>query len=178
VTRAPGYALFAHLWYVEAFWNAVGARGTLAVGRAVAWFDRHVVDATVDRVGRACKASGQELRRETNGQVQTYAATLMAAVVVVVVIFTLYDRGAAPAQTNPPPIPPVIADARLKPAARMQSPQMRAKTPVALPIPVPSPSVPEGSSNGSNLRNNWGGETQASAYTLFAAHGNGERGDR
>jgi len=116
VMRLPGYALFANLWYVEAFWNAVGARGTLAVGRVVAWFDRHVVDGVVDRVGRACKTSGQELRHETNGQVQSYATTLMAAVVVVALVFTVYDRGSTP-----------VAHAGLKPRAEIRSPQKRAK---------------------------------------------------
>jgi len=44
VTRIPGYAFFANLWGMDAFWNTVGARLTLAVGRFVALFDRNVID--------------------------------------------------------------------------------------------------------------------------------------
>ncbi|HXG23531.1 MAG TPA: NADH-quinone oxidoreductase subunit L, partial [Chthonomonadales bacterium] len=48
VQKMPGYRFFANLWYIDAFWNAVGARGTLLVGSLVAWFDRHIVDGMMN----------------------------------------------------------------------------------------------------------------------------------
>jgi NADH-quinone oxidoreductase subunit L len=94
VKRVPGYTLFANLWYIDAFWNAVGARGVLAVGRAVAWFDRNIVDGAVNGVGALCQVSGRELRRAANGQAQSYAAAFVAAIVLAILLFALYQTRA------------------------------------------------------------------------------------
>jgi NADH-quinone oxidoreductase subunit L len=97
IARVPGYALFVNLWYIDAFWQAVGARGVLAVGRAVAWFDRNVVDGAVNGIGYLCGRSGSELRRTVNGQAQSYATVFMAALVIVALAIAITQR-------NPPPI--------------------------------------------------------------------------
>jgi NADH-quinone oxidoreductase subunit L len=82
VERWPGYGLFANLWYVDAFWTKAGAASVLALGRAVAWFDRAVVDGTINGIGALCRDTGRELRRTTNGQAQAYAAVFLAGIVV------------------------------------------------------------------------------------------------
>jgi NADH-quinone oxidoreductase subunit L len=91
IERLPGYTLFANLWYIDAFWNAVGARGTLALARSVAWFDRHIIDGAVNGVGALCQASGRELRRATNGQTQTYTAAFIVAIVLALLVLVLYQ---------------------------------------------------------------------------------------
>ncbi len=115
VERLPGYAFLANLWYIDAFWNAVGARGTLALGRAVAWFDRNVVDGLVNGVGMACRIGGRELRRATNGQAQTYTAAALAALVLAVIALALYQSWATPAHNAASPRPVVNAVGRAAP---------------------------------------------------------------
>jgi NADH-quinone oxidoreductase subunit L len=97
VEKIPGYGFLANLWYIDAFWNAVGARGALAVGRSIAWVDRNIVDRYVAN-GPAwlCGRGGVLLRRTNNGQAQSYAAALIAAVVLVVVMMIWYESRAAP----------------------------------------------------------------------------------
>ncbi len=107
VKRLPGYTLFANLWYIDAFWNAVGARGTVAVGRAVAWFDRNVIDGLVNGVGALCQISGRELRRTSNGQAQTYTAAFMLAIVVALLALVLYQSRATSASSAALPSPVV-----------------------------------------------------------------------
>jgi NADH-quinone oxidoreductase subunit L len=97
VVRMPGYALFVNLWYIDAFWKGIAANGVLAIGRSVAWFDRNVVDGAVNGVGTLCERSGYALRRTTNGQVQSYATVLVAALVIAALTLAL-------SQTAPTPI--------------------------------------------------------------------------
>jgi NADH-quinone oxidoreductase subunit L len=110
VLKMPGYRFFANLWYIDAFWNVVGAQGTLFVGRFIAWFDRHIVDGAMNGIAWLCGRGGASLRRTATGQAQGYAAAMMAAIVVVAMLLVLYNAIAAvpesPAITSPPPMPP------------------------------------------------------------------------
>ena len=94
VTRLPRpvYALFSNLWYVDAFWSAGVARGSLAFGRAVAWFDRSVIDASMHGIAWLVEQAALGMRRSVSGQTQTYAAVLVAGTVAVVLLMTLYEQ--------------------------------------------------------------------------------------
>lgn len=100
VERVPGYALFANLWYMDAFWSRGVASSMLALGRFVAWFDRTVIDGAVNLTGWVCYVGGRELRRATNGQAQTYtAAALLALVIAVLALILFHDRAPDEART-------------------------------------------------------------------------------
>ena len=86
---APLYRTFAGLWGAETFWNRVGASGTLALGRTVAWFDRNVVDGAMNGIGWVTGQCGSILRRTTNGQAQSYAAVMMSAIILLAVFLVL-----------------------------------------------------------------------------------------
>jgi NADH-quinone oxidoreductase subunit L len=93
VERVPGYALFANLWYMDAFWSRGVASSMLALGRFVAWFDRTVIDGAVNLTGWVCYIGGRELRRATNGQAQTYtAAALLALVIAALALILFHNR--------------------------------------------------------------------------------------
>jgi NADH-quinone oxidoreductase subunit L len=102
---APIYRTFANLWGIDALWNTVGARGALAVGAIVAWFDRHVVDGLMNLIGWLFGRAGDSIRRTSNGQAQTYTAAMVGAIAVVVALFVLYESqissGAAPSPMLP-----------------------------------------------------------------------------
>jgi len=95
---APVYNTLAGLWGIDAFWNAVGARGTLAVGRMVAWFDRHVVDGVMNGIAWLCGLGGRVLRRTATGQAQAYTAAMLAAIVLVIALLIWYESQAGPPQ--------------------------------------------------------------------------------
>ncbi len=90
---APLYRSLVGLWGIDGFWTSVGARGTLAVGRVVAWFDRHVVDGAMNGIGWLTGRSGAILRRTTTGQAQTYAAVMVGAILLLAVLLVLAQHG-------------------------------------------------------------------------------------
>lgn len=57
---------------------AVGGR----VAQAMFWFDREVVDGTVNAIGRSTVASGRGLRRVQTGRVQNYALGIAIGLIV------------------------------------------------------------------------------------------------
>ncbi len=100
------YRTFANLWGIDAFWNTIGARGALAVGQVVAWFDRHVVDGLMNLIGWLFGRAGDSLRKTSNGQAQSYTAAMVGGIAVVAALFILYESqigsGAAPSAIVPP----------------------------------------------------------------------------
>jgi NADH-quinone oxidoreductase subunit L len=100
IERIPGYALFSNLWYMDAFWNRVGAQGTLALGKAAAWFDRNVVDASMHGIAWLCGRAGAALRRTATGQAQEYAAVMIAGVLAALVFLALYEAQVAEFAAN------------------------------------------------------------------------------
>jgi len=99
VERMPGplYRTFVNLWGVDAFWANVAARGTLAMGGVVAWFDRNVVDGLMNLIGWSFGRAGEGIRRTTTGQAQTYAAVMMAAALAVAALLMLFQTPRPPA---------------------------------------------------------------------------------
>jgi NADH-quinone oxidoreductase subunit L len=81
--------VLAHAWYydeaVSAFLGGPGREGF----EAVLWADTHVIDATVDGVGRVATGSGGLLSRLQTGMVRTYAAVVGLGVVALLAWFLL-----------------------------------------------------------------------------------------
>lgn len=98
IVRMPGYRLFAGLWGLETFWSVVGAGGALALGRMIAWVDRHIVDKAVNGIGAACSWSGEKLRYSSSGQLQSYAAVILAGILLVLGLLLWYEFHAGPPQ--------------------------------------------------------------------------------
>jgi NADH-quinone oxidoreductase subunit L len=99
-------------YYVDEIYAATVVRGTMALSRALAWFDGHVVDFIVNFVGKlavACAwvggqidkwivdgavngvaegiiASGRQLRRVQTGRINNYAAVVAIGAVALIVI--------------------------------------------------------------------------------------------
>jgi NADH-quinone oxidoreductase subunit L len=103
VTQVPGYAFLDNLWGIDGFWNSIGARGTLAAGRVVAWFDRHVVDGIMNGIGWLCGRAGASLRRTSNGQAQSYAGVFVGVIVAIALMLVLYESqvGSMPRRQMP-----------------------------------------------------------------------------
>jgi NADH-quinone oxidoreductase subunit L len=94
VRRMPAsiYRFLVGLWGMDAFWNAFGARATLATGRIVAWIDRNVVDRYVaNGPGWLCGRAGAALRKTANGQAQSYVGAFVTGVAVIAALLVVYQ---------------------------------------------------------------------------------------
>jgi NADH-quinone oxidoreductase subunit L len=60
------------------------------VSRPIAWFDRHVVDATMNLIGRSVSVSSEKIKGMQSGQVQHYALYFVSGTVILVLI-VLYN---------------------------------------------------------------------------------------
>ena len=81
--------ILAEAWYYDrAVTDFMGGPGEEAFEGA-AWFDRTVVDGTVEGAGRAVQAAAGELRKGQTGFVRGYAAIIGVGVVVVLGWFVL-----------------------------------------------------------------------------------------
>ena len=60
------------------------------VSRPVAWFDRHVVDATMNRIGWLISVSSEKIKGVQSGQLQHYALAFVSGVVILALI-VLYN---------------------------------------------------------------------------------------
>jgi len=86
----PGlYAASVNKFYIDELYLAVFARGGVQLGRALWWFDAHVIDGAVNGTGRAIRATAGELRKGQSGFVRGYAAIIGVGVVGLLVWFVL-----------------------------------------------------------------------------------------
>ncbi len=90
--RAAGlYALLANRYCIDALFLIRTL--FLTVSRAIAWFDRAVVDGGVNLVGELSRRSGDVLRRTVTGKVQAYALIVFAGLVLAIALVFLLSRG-------------------------------------------------------------------------------------
>jgi NADH-quinone oxidoreductase subunit L len=90
-------ALPVNLWFVDRFWTWIGARLAMGTARAIAWFDRHVVDGAVRGSARLVAGLGTAMCRSASGQTQTYAAVVIGGAVALMLLLALYETAAGPA---------------------------------------------------------------------------------
>jgi NADH-quinone oxidoreductase subunit L len=60
------------------------------VSRPVAWFDRHVVDATMNRIGWAVTVSSEKIKGLQSGKLQQYALVFISGTLILVLV-VLYN---------------------------------------------------------------------------------------
>ncbi len=60
------------------------------VSRPVAWFDRHVVDATMNLIGRTVSVSSEKIKGFQSGKMQQYALVFISGTLILVLI-VLYN---------------------------------------------------------------------------------------
>jgi NADH-quinone oxidoreductase subunit L len=82
-------ALSRKLWVDELYMLAI--RGLFfTTTKAIAWFDRHVVDGVVNLVGAASQAGGALLRRTVTGKVQGYALIILCGLLVTLALLLAF----------------------------------------------------------------------------------------
>jgi len=74
--------LLAYDFYTERLYRLTVVALVSNLARLAAWFDKHVVNGLVDRLGWLSMASADGLRLSVSGQLQTYLLTAVAAIVL------------------------------------------------------------------------------------------------
>ncbi|HEY8168272.1 MAG TPA: NADH-quinone oxidoreductase subunit L [Candidatus Limnocylindrales bacterium] len=92
--RAPAlYRASFHKWWFDdlnhVLFVVIGGR----IANGLWWFDRAIVDGTVNGVGDVVQGAGRDLRRIQTGRVQNYALGIAVALIVVAVYFVIAVAG-------------------------------------------------------------------------------------
>ena len=86
--RAPAlYRASFHKWWFDDLNHLLFVRLGGRVAGAIWWFDRAIVDGTVNGIGDVVQAAGRDLRRVQTGHVQNYALGIALALIAVSVGF-------------------------------------------------------------------------------------------
>jgi NADH-quinone oxidoreductase subunit L len=88
------YTVLANKFYIDEFYMLLINGMFFTVTRAIAWFDRHAVDAAVNLVGYLVKRGGEVFRRTMTGKVGNYVFVIFCGAVLALAAFLLVNSGA------------------------------------------------------------------------------------
>ena len=80
----PLYTASFHKWYFDDLNDLLFVRFGSLVAASLWWFDRAVIDGTVNGVAHAVQSAGSEVRHIQTGRVQNYALGIAAGLIVLV----------------------------------------------------------------------------------------------
>ena len=83
----PLYTASKNKWYFDELNDLLFVRIGGLVAAALWWFDRAVIDGTVNGVARLTQGAGGEIRRIQTGHVQNYALGIAAGLIVMAIGF-------------------------------------------------------------------------------------------
>ncbi|MGH2468006.1 MAG: proton-conducting transporter membrane subunit, partial [Candidatus Limnocylindrales bacterium] len=69
-------------WFFDDLNDLLFVRLGGAIGNGLWWFDRHVIDGTVNEIGRVAVDAGRDIRRIQTGRVQNYALGIAIGLIV------------------------------------------------------------------------------------------------
>jgi len=87
----PLYVLSKRKFFIDEIYLFVIKYTFIALTKAIAWFDRHIVDGVVNLVGFICRWTGAKLRLTISGRIQSYALIIFSGVVIVIAVFAIYN---------------------------------------------------------------------------------------
>jgi NADH-quinone oxidoreductase subunit L len=90
----PLYVLSKNKFFVDEIYLSVIETVFFTLTEAVKWFDRHVVDGTVNLFSFLTRWSGIKLRYTMTGKVQNYALIIFAGLLIMIAAFALYNPDA------------------------------------------------------------------------------------
>jgi NADH-quinone oxidoreductase subunit L len=82
----PIYTLLKNKYYIDEMYQWAVQRIMFVVSRALAWFDRNIVDGAVNGVAWLCRLTGDGLSRLQQGRLQTYLIMFVAGVVIIIMV--------------------------------------------------------------------------------------------
>jgi NADH-quinone oxidoreductase subunit L len=88
------YTILKNKFYVDEFYLFILDKTFFLVSSSIAWFDRHVIDGTVDLAAYIVRESGNRLRVTISGKVEQYALFVFLGMVAVIAGFAIYNPDA------------------------------------------------------------------------------------
>jgi NADH-quinone oxidoreductase subunit L len=77
------YDHLEHKWYIDELWSWIVNHVLFRMAAACAWFDRHIVDGTVDLIAFATTRAGILLQPVQSGRLQNYILAVVVGLILV-----------------------------------------------------------------------------------------------
>lgn len=78
--------VLANKWYVDEFYNAIIVRPLDLLAQFLVFFDKNVIDAIVNGVGRLVQYGSRQLRLIQSGQVGGYVLLMVVGIIVLFLV--------------------------------------------------------------------------------------------
>ena len=78
-------------FYLDEVWMFITKKVIFnCVSRPIAWFDRHVIDGTMDNIANVTQKASHRVRRLQSGQMQRYVAFLVAGTILITILVLIF----------------------------------------------------------------------------------------
>lgn len=91
-TRLKGlYTASLNKFYLDEVWMFITKKVIFnCVSRPIAWFDRHVIDGTMDNIANVTQRASHRVRGLQSGQMQRYVAFLVAGTILIAILVLIF----------------------------------------------------------------------------------------
>lgn len=92
VARLKGlYTASLNKFYLDEVWMFITKKVIFnCVSRPIAWFDRHVIDGTMDNIANVTQKASHRVRGLQSGQMQRYVAFLVAGTILIAILVLIF----------------------------------------------------------------------------------------
>lgn len=85
------YTASLNKFYLDEVWMFITKKVIFnCVSRPIAWFDRHVIDGTMDNIANVTQKASHRVRGLQSGQMQRYVAFLVAGTIVITILVLIF----------------------------------------------------------------------------------------
>ena len=85
------YTVSLNKFYLDEVWMFITKKVIFnCVSRPIAWFDRHVIDGTMDNIANVTQKASHRVRGLQSGQMQRYVAFLVAGTILITILVLIF----------------------------------------------------------------------------------------
>ena len=85
------YTVSLNKFYLDEVWMFITKKVIFnCVSRPIAWFDRHVIDGTMDNIANVTQKASHRVRGLQSGQMQRYVAFLVAGTILIAILVLIF----------------------------------------------------------------------------------------
>lgn len=85
------YTASLNKFYLDEVWMFITKKVIFnCVSRPIAWFDRHVIDGTMDNIANVTQKASHRVRGLQSGQMQRYVAFLLAGTILIAILVLIF----------------------------------------------------------------------------------------
>lgn len=90
----PLYIVSKNKYFIDEIYLFLIRKIFFSITEFIKWFDRHIVDGTVNLIAFLCRWAGAKLRLTITGNLQNYALIIFSGFILVVVLFAIFEPNA------------------------------------------------------------------------------------